>query len=107
MVGGSKTWDRTGFEGFLPRMMPNGTLTMNPACDWLGGGAMVWKNPFGWNMRNKVGTVADPIGRFAENERQTFRVSNDGTVSVHKLGHVAERTLDGRCRTYDAPNTGN
>ena len=107
VVGGSGTWDRTGFEGFLPRMMPNGTLTMNPAYDWLGGGAMVWKNPFGWNMRNKVGTVADPIGRFAENERQTFRVSNDGTVSVHKLGHVAERTLDGRCRTYDAPNTGN
>lgn len=106
VVGGNTTVDRTGFQGFWPRMMPNGTLTMNPLYGWLGGGAMVWKNPFGWNVHQPPKSSVNPVGVFAEDVRQTFRVSAGGTVSIHKLGHVAERTLGGSCRVYDEPGAG-
>lgn len=39
---------------------------------------------------------ADPVGRFAEGTRQIFRISAGGDFRMEKLGHNAERKLDGR-----------
>ena len=107
IVGGQGTFDRAGMEGVFPRMRANGVPTLDPSVDWAGGGSLVWRIPFGWNVDQPTGSTADPIGFFAEEARQVIRVSNTGTFSVHKLGHVAERTLNGDSRVYSESGTGN
>ena len=107
-VGGGyngKAWDHAGYLGEFPRMMPDGTLTTNTAFGWLGGGSLEWKIPFGWEQKPHI-ELSEPVGRFAENTRQIFTITADGDVRIHKLGHVAERKLDGTSRLYDQTGTG-
>ena len=80
--------------GALPRMMPDGTVTTNTAYGWLGG-SLTWKVPFGWGGK-PAASDSDPIGVFAEDVRQVFTITPQGDLKIEKLGHSAERKIDGR-----------
>ena len=85
--------DLAGSGTVLPRRMPDGTETTNTAYGWLGG-SLVWKVPFGWRKQFDRSTT-EPVGRFAEGERQIMSITADGDFSVQKLGHEAIRRIDG------------
>ena len=85
--------DLAGSGTVLPRRMPDGTETTNTAYGWLGG-SLIWKVPFGWRKQFDRSTT-EPVGRFAEGERQIMSITADGDFSVQKLGHEAIRRIDG------------
>ena len=85
--------DLAGSGTVLPRRMPDGTETTNTAYGWLGG-SLIWKVPFGWRKQFDKSTT-EPVGRFAEGERQIMSITADGDFSVQKLGHEAIRRIDG------------
>ena len=73
----------------------DGHETTDQTIGWCDGGSLTWKIPFGWNKEPHT-QDADPVGRFAEGVRQIFRISAGGDFRMEKLGHNAERKLDGR-----------
>ena len=85
--------DLAGSSTVFPRRMPDGTETTNTAYGWLGGN-LIWKVPFGWRKQFDRSTT-EPVGRFAEGERQIMSITADGDFSVQKLGHEAIRRIDG------------
>ena len=93
-VGEEKDRDSAMLYGALPRMMPDGTVTTNTAYGWLGG-SLTWKVPFGWGGK-PAASDSDPIGVFAEDVRQVFTITPQGDLKIEKLGHSAERKIDGR-----------
>ncbi|MBR6733181.1 MAG: hypothetical protein IKL96_02150 [Kiritimatiellae bacterium] len=93
-VGEEKGRDSAMLYGALPRMMPDGTVTTNTAYGWLGG-SLTWKVPFGWGGK-PAASDSDPIGVFAEDVRQVFTITPQGDLKIEKLGHSAERKIDGR-----------
>lgn len=95
VMGGPGSFDKAGFSGVLLRRTPEGDPTDDPAYGWCFGGSLTWKIPFGWN-KQPHSLLADPVGCFAEGTRQTFRISEGGDFRMEKLGHYAERKLDGR-----------
>ena len=95
VIGGPGSFDKAGFSGALPRRTPEGVPTDDPSYGWCFGGSLTWKIPFGWN-KQPHSSLADPVGCFAEETRQTFRISEGGDFRMEKLGHYAERKLDGR-----------
>ncbi len=84
--------DHAGYPDQLPRMMPNGTTTNNPAYGWLGG-SLIWKVPFGWRLKDSP--IEAPAGIFAEDTRQIQEITEMGDYSVQKLGHKATRQING------------
>ncbi len=89
---GGRMRDHAGYPDQLPRMMPDGTTTNNPAYGWLGG-SLVWKVPFGWRLKDSHNE--GPIGIFAEGTRQIQSITETGDYSVEKLGHKATRQING------------
>ena len=85
--------DRAGYEGVLPRMMPDGTVTTNESYGWLGG-SLTWKIPFGWKSRENISDDA-PSGIFAEGTRQIMSITDTGDFHIQKLLHSAIRQING------------
>ncbi len=77
-----------------PRIKPNDEFTDDPQYGWIYG-RNTWKVPFGWNKAGTTGET-EPVGTFAENTTQIFTITADGDVKIEKLGHSAERKIDGR-----------
>ena len=103
-VGGTNARDRGGFLGELPRRMPDGTETTDPAYGWLGG-SLTLKIPFGWK-HHSARLDAGPVGIFAEDTRQTVSITADGDFRVEKLGHTAIRRIDGTITLDGNPDDG-
>ena len=94
-LGNASAKDLAGYRGSLPRRTLDGHETTDQTIGWCDGGSLTWKIPFGWNKEPHA-QDADPVGRFAEGTRQIFRISAGGDFRMEKLGHNAERKLDGR-----------
>ena len=105
ILGGPDSFDKAGFTGSLQRRTPEGVLTDDPTYGWCTGGSLTWKIPFGWN-KHPHSLSADPVERFAEETRQVFRISANGDFRMEKLGHYAERKIDGRVFVDDHEDDG-
>lgn len=76
-------------------MTNDGVETSDTAYGWLGG-SLKWKIPFGWKGSFDTTTTAmTPVGRFAEETIQEIQISPSGDFSIQKLGHIAERKING------------
>ena len=93
-LGSPDAKDGAGFRGAMSRMTLDGHYTTNQTVGWCNGGSLTWKIPFGWNKKPHA-QDAEPVGRFAEKTRQVFRISMGGDFRMEKLGHSAERKIDG------------
>ena len=105
ILGGPDSFDKAGFAGSLQRRTPEGVPTDDPTYGWCTGGSLTWKIPFGWN-KHPHSLSADPVERFAEETRQVFRISANGDFRMEKLGHYAERKIDGRVFVDDHEDDG-
>ena len=94
-VGEGSHVDDAGFDGIMPRRMPDGTITTDTTYGWMGGGTLTWQIPFGWREYGASGW-SSPLGTFAEESLQIFTISADGDCHIQKLDNNAERKIDGR-----------
>jgi hypothetical protein len=101
--GGKRMRDHAGYLDQLPRMMPDGTTTNNPAYGWLGG-SLLWKVPFGWKLKGTSSKT--PSGVFAEDTLQIQSITETGDYSVEKLGHTATRQITGPITLDENPDDG-
>ena len=85
--------DEAAIADELLPMTPDGTLTNDYSCGWIGG-LMVWQVPFGWNVRDTEGET-EPFKTFGT-VTQEFYVDRWGQASVRKLGNMATRLRNDR-----------
>jgi hypothetical protein len=81
--------DVAAWTNRLLRMNDAGLLVEDTQYSWRNG-HIEWEVPYGWHTNSLEESYA-PYKRFAEDVRQRFQITTDGTVAVEKFGNIVMR----------------
>jgi hypothetical protein len=84
--------DQAAWTEQLLRMTEDGLLVNDETYRWKDG-HIKWNIPYGWNINGTSG-MADPYKIMKFNAEQRFEITDNGDVSVEKLGNIVIRTTN-------------
>ena len=91
-IGRDNSWgrDQAMMGDRLPLEKPNGDMTDDLTEGMWSNGELVWYIRWGWRERNAE-AEDEPVKSMSVRYDQTFRIDQEGTLSVLKFGHIVSR----------------
>ena len=99
-IGFDNSWDtdHAWLAGELPRVLPNGEVTVDMTYGTWTNGTMVWNISWGWSDHGAEDGVTAPVKSISTPYNQTFTFTEDGLLTVSKFQHSVSRGTNGVIR---------